>query len=77
MNFEDEFKEIPNPYTQYAEGGIVGDAEMFFGRDELIQNISQSIKESHNQSKSVVVFGQKRSGKSSVLYHLKKSLQRR
>lgn len=49
---------------------------MFFGRDELIQNISQSIKESRSQSKSVVVFGQKRSGKSSVLYHLNKSLQK-
>ncbi len=72
---KDEFVKIENPYAQYAEGGIVGDAEMFFGRDELIQNISQSIKESRSQSKSVAVFGQKRSGKSSVLYHLKKSLQ--
>ena len=72
---EDEFEKIENPYARFAEGGVVGDAEMFFGRDELIQNISQSIKESHSQSKSVVVFGQKRSGKSSVLYHLKESLQ--
>ena len=45
---------------------------MFFGREELIQNIAQAIRESRTQSKSVMVFGQKRSGKSSVLYHLKR-----
>ena len=73
---EDEFKKIDNPYATYAEGGVVGDAEMFFGREELIQNIAQAIRESRTQSKCVLVFGQKRSGKSSVLYHLKTLLQK-
>ena len=73
---KDEFEKIANPYATYAEGGIVGDAEMFFGREELIQNIAQAIQESRTQSKSVMVFGQKRSGKSSVLYHLKESLKK-
>ena len=73
---EDTFEKIENPYATYAEGGIVGDADMFFGRDELIQNIAQAIQESRLQSKSVMVFGQKRSGKSSVLYHLKRQLQK-
>ena len=72
---EDEFEDIENPYAAYAEGGIVGDANMFFGREELIQNIANAIQKSHLQSKSVMVFGQKRSGKSSVLYHLKRLLQ--
>ena len=72
---EDEFDTIENPYAAYAEGGIVGDPTMFFGRDELIQNIAQAIQESRLQSKCVLVFGQKRSGKSSVLYHLKKALE--
>ena len=72
---EDEFETIENPYAAYAEGGIVGDPAMFFGRDELIQNIAQAIQESRLQSKCVLVFGQKRSGKSSVLYHLKKALE--
>ena len=72
---EDEFENIENPYAAYAEGGIVGDANMFFGREELIQNIANAIQKSHLQSKSVMVFGQKRSGKSSVLYHLKRLLQ--
>ena len=73
---EDEFEKIENPYAAYAEGGIVGDTNMFFGREELIQNIARAIQESRTQSKSVMVFGQKRSGKSSVLYHLKKSLEK-
>ena len=72
---EDEFEKIENPYATYAEGGVVGDANMFFGREELIQNIAQAIRESRTQSKCVLVFGQKRSGKSSVLYHLKKLLE--
>lgn len=75
LYLEDEFKKIENPYAAYAEGGIVGDAEMFYGREELIQNIAQAIRESRTQSKCVLVFGQKRSGKSSVLYHLKEALQ--
>ena len=73
---EDEFEEIENPYAAYAEGGVVGDAKMFFGREELIRNIAHAIQESRSGSKCVVVFGQKRSGKSSVLHHLKKSLEK-
>ena len=73
---ENEFETIKNPYAAYAEGGVVGDAEMFFGREELIQNIAQAIQTSRLQSKCVLVFGQKRSGKSSVLYHLKERLQK-
>ena len=69
---EDEFEEIDNPYAAYAEGGVVGDPEMFYGREELIANVSKTIRESRTQSKCVVIFGQKRAGKSSVLYHLKK-----
>ena len=72
---EDEFEKIENPYTTYAEGGVVGDAKMFFGREELIQNIAKAIQQSREQSKCVLVFGQKRSGKTSVLHHLKKSFE--
>ena len=73
---EDDFEDIENPYAAYAEGGIVGDPDMFFGRAELIQNIASVIRESRLQSKCVMVFGQKRSGKSSVLHHLKTRLQK-
>jgi len=73
---EEEFEEIENPYAAYAEGGIVGDPEMFYGRYELIKNIVAAIQKSRTQSKSFIVYGQKRSGKSSILYHLKKRLEK-
>lgn len=72
---EEEFEEIENPYAAYAEGGVVGDPEMFYGREELITNVAKTIRESRTQSKCVVIFGQKRAGKSSVLHHLKIQLQ--
>ncbi len=73
---EKEFEKIENPYAAYAEGGVVADSEMFYGREELIQNIVESIQKSRAQSKCIVVFGQKRSGKSSILHHLKKRLEK-
>lgn len=74
---EEDFEEIPNPYAAYAEGGVVGDPQMFYGRDELIGNIAQAIETSRTQSKCIVIFGQKRTGKSSLLHHLKRRLEGR
>ncbi|WP_322816632.1 AAA family ATPase [Chloroflexus sp.] len=48
---------------------------MFFGRDELIANIAKTLQSSYHQSKCVIIYGQKRAGKSSILYHLKTRLQ--
>jgi tetratricopeptide (TPR) repeat protein len=73
---EEDFEEIENPYAAYAEGGIVGDPTMFYGRDELIENIAHSIQKADTQSKSIIVFGQKRAGKSSIQYHLKQKLEK-
>jgi tetratricopeptide (TPR) repeat protein/AAA+ ATPase superfamily predicted ATPase len=75
LSSEDEFEEIENPYAPYAEGGIVGEPAMFFGRDELIANVTKVIEMSRAQSKCVVIYGQKRAGKSSILYHLKERLK--
>ncbi len=71
---DEEFKEFANPFATYAEGGVVGDPHMFYGRGELIERLGQAIQESRTQSKSVVIFGQKRAGKSSILFHLKEWL---
>jgi len=75
LSAEEEFEEILNPYAPYAEGGIVGDPAMFYGRDELITNIANALKASRTQSKCVVIYGQKRAGKSSILFHLKERLK--
>lgn len=69
---ESEFDEIPNPFAATADSGPVQDEKMFYGRDEFIENIKKSVLES--SSKCVIIYGQKRSGKSSVLFHLKKQL---
>ncbi len=70
----DEFQEIINPYN---EGPIVSDPEMFYGRDRMIENIANSLQESQFQNKCVVIYGQKRAGKSSIMFHLKKELETR
>ena len=75
LSSEEEFETIENPYATYAEGGIVRDPAMFFGRSELITNLAKTLMDSRFQSKCVVVYGQKRAGKSSILYHLKKKLE--
>jgi tetratricopeptide (TPR) repeat protein len=71
----DQFEEIPNPYATWAEGGPVHDSEMFYGRTDLIHNLTEAIKESRSQSKSIIIYGQMRAGKSSILYHLKQKLE--
>jgi tetratricopeptide (TPR) repeat protein len=72
---EEQFEEIENPYAAYAESAIVQNKEMFYGRNELIENTARTIRDSHSQNKCLVIFGQKRSGKSSILHHLKLELQ--
>lgn len=69
-----DFKPIDNPYSPIADGGPVPlDSNMFFGRETFISNLVDAIIKS--PSKQVIIYGQKRCGKSSVLLHLKKSLQ--
>lgn len=72
---EEEFEEIPNPYAAYAEGGIVKDPAMFYGREELIANLAKVLQEPQALGKCIVIYGQKRAGKSSILYHLKRELE--
>ncbi len=68
----EKFEKIENVYAPLAEGGPVTDKAMFYGRDEYIENIVNSLITS--SAKSIIIYGQKRSGKSSVLHHLKKYL---
>ena len=70
---ENEFQPIENHYN--VGSGIVKDAKMFVGRTELINNIAQTIHRSRTQSECVLIYGQKRSGKSSILYHLESALK--
>ena len=46
---------------------------MFFGRDELLSRLETSLR-SRSGRKSIVMFGQKRAGKSSIIEHLRRRL---
>jgi len=67
-----DFEKIENVFATTADSGPVQNTSMFFGREEFIANIKESI--TNSKSKCVIVYGQKRSGKSSVLHHLRESL---
>ena len=72
---EEDFETIYNPYAPVAESGpLKADSEMFFGHQHFIESIVNSIMES--PSKQVIIFGQKRSGKSSVLNRVERGLQK-
>jgi tetratricopeptide (TPR) repeat protein len=67
---DEEWADIPNPYSA---GLPVENPDMFKGRDRMIAELIETVSRS---GASVVVHGQKRAGKSSVLYHLKQNLTR-
>ena len=66
---ENEYKDFINPYNA---GDAVINPRMFFGRDTDIENYVNVMLSS--PSKQLIFYGQKRSGKSSVLYWLQKKL---
>lgn len=71
---QEDYKPIDNPYAPIADGGPVPiDSPMFYGREEIIANIVESI--THAPSKQIIIYGQKRCGKSSVMLHLKENLE--
>ena len=71
----DSFSDLSNPYAAYSGGAIVNDPKMLFGRGELLARIQKQVVEGP-VGQCFVLYGQKRSGKSSVLYRLKETLVR-
>ena len=66
----ESFTEVQNPYLDGASGVPVTTREMFFGRDEFIDQIRGRIRKAAGPGAGVAIFGQKRSGKSSIRVHL-------
>jgi hypothetical protein len=60
------FERIPNPYIV---GHPVKSASLFQGREDIFDFISQNIQ-STTQSRTLVLYGQRRTGKTSILYQL-------
>ncbi|RYG85378.1 MAG: ATP-binding protein, partial [Alphaproteobacteria bacterium] len=59
------FQEIPNPFRDYASGVPVDDPIMFFGREALIEDITTHLIQ-RPVGRCYGLYGQKRSGKSSL-----------
>src|SRR5262249_45828569 len=73
---EDEFQPIsPNPFLDGATGRPVTNPNMFFGRDDLITQITERLLHAESPGIGVAVFGQKRAGKSSIRLHLTQRLE--
>lgn len=67
-NVED-FENIQNPYIT---GRPVVNDEMFFGRDALVQRLTDAICD--DRIRCIIIYGQKRTGKSSIFGHLNRRL---
>ena len=72
INKGEDYEDFENPYMAHVKSNAVKDKSMFKGRDELIANICQFVLDDY---KGYVLYGQKRSGKSSVLYHITQQLR--
>lgn len=62
----EEFQTIPNPYIV---GHPVKSSQMFFGREDVFQFIEQNLRGAV-QDRTIVLYGQRRTGKTSLLYQL-------
>ena len=71
ISHPEQFVTIPNPYSEFAHANTVEDDTMFKGRETTIQEICDNVVKS---KKCYAIYGQKRSGKSSVLFHIAKKL---
>lgn len=70
----EDFDKIWNPYASVAESGpLDASSKMFYGHKDYITGIVNAILDS--ASKQVIIYGQKRSGKSSVLNRVKQDLE--
>ncbi|GAB2601706.1 ATP-binding protein [Kribbella endophytica] len=67
------FESIDNPYRDYAGGIPVDDPGMFFGRDGLVDEISSYLMNARS-GRCYALYGQKRTGKSSVLQRVQEKL---
>ena len=65
-----DFRPIGNPYQNYSGGKSVEDPNMFKGREDVIKRMIQVVGEGP-VGQCFVLYGQKRSGKTSILNQLK------
>ena len=72
-----EYKELENPYSSWL-GNPVSDQNMFFGRTAMLHEIMEKIdscSNEHPSGRNIIIYGQKRTGKSTLLYFLEENLR--
>lgn len=72
------FQTIENKFEPYRNGSAVKEASMFYGRDKDIESIIQQISDDSGKvlkGRCLALYGQTRTGKSSLLYHLERKLR--
>lgn len=73
LDTETAFHTIDNPFESYSGGSIVSDPAMFYGRHDVVNRLVKQV--THGPlGQCYVLYGQKRSGKSSVLEQVKQRL---
>ncbi len=68
---------IINNFFKYKSGSVIENEQMFFGRSELINAIINSVENTDGiiqSNRCICIYGQTRTGKSTLLFHLKKKL---
>ena len=74
---EHAFSILANPYSSWL-GNPVSDKKMCFGRSELLISIMQKISscsEENVSGRNIIIYGQKRTGKSTVLHFVAEALK--
>lgn len=74
---KEQFQVLENPYSSWL-GNEVSDRKMFFGRDEMLKEIRDKIAScsgNHPSGRNIIIYGQKRTGKSTLLHFLKEDLR--
>lgn len=72
------FTPLINKFAYFSNGSVVTDQEMFIGRTDLISQMSSKIRDRQGNKLSnnyFIIYGQTRTGKSTLLYHLKEKLK--
>ncbi|MBM2622810.1 hypothetical protein JIG36_45650 [Actinoplanes sp. LDG1-06] len=64
----------PNPFTDGALGRPVDNPHMFYGRDDMVTRIRERLRTARSPGAGIAIFGEKRTGKSSIRIHLRRRL---
>lgn len=73
------FQPIENKFDLYRNGSEVQEESMFYGREKDMDNIIKQISDKNGnmlKGRCLALYGQTRTGKSSLLYHLEKKLRK-